>query len=201
VVVFPVPGFALPVTVMAYALPGCGAGDTAWTVAQAEAIDSVRGLPVRVRECHGRGQRLGLERRARYPRLSCVAGRACRANASTRWRSYSTFAQRATTTMSSRMSSSWGAGQPVKHERSRVHWTRSSALGRSFARRERRGSRARPQRITLTGFGSVSGQRSNDRGERVGRAGAEDEVGEADLLLSPLDFLGCRRGVSGEDGQ
>jgi hypothetical protein len=49
--------------------------------------------------------------------------------------------------------------------------------------------------------GSVSGQRSNDGGERVGRAGAEDEVGEADLLPSPLDFLGCGRRVSGEDGQ
>ena len=58
-----------------------------------------------------------------------------------------------------------------------------------------------PQRIPMTVSGSVSGQRSNDRGERVGRAGAEDEVGEADLLPSPLDFLGCRRRVSGEDGQ
>jgi hypothetical protein len=43
-------------------------------VAQAEAIGSVRGLPVRVRECHGRGQRVGDERPARYRRLSCVAG-------------------------------------------------------------------------------------------------------------------------------
>jgi hypothetical protein len=47
----------------------------------------------------------------------------------------------------------------------------------------------------------VSVQRSNDRGERVGRTGAEDEVGEADLLPSPLDFLACRRRVSGEYGQ
>jgi hypothetical protein len=49
--------------------------------------------------------------------------------------------------------------------------------------------------------GAVSDQRSNDRGERVARAGAEDEVGEADFLPSPLDFLGCRRRVGGEDGQ
>ena len=73
---------------------------------------------------------------------------------------------------------------------------------RSFARRASRGPRApshngSPRRVS----GSVSGQRSNDRGERVGRAGAEDEVGVADLLPSPLDFLGCRRRVSGEYGQ
>jgi hypothetical protein len=66
--------FALLAALVASALPGCGAGDTAWTVAQAEAIDSVRGLPVRVRECHGRGERLGDGGRARYRRLSCVAG-------------------------------------------------------------------------------------------------------------------------------
>jgi len=71
-----------------------------------------------------------------------------------------------------------------------------------FARRARRGPRApshngSPRRVS----GSVSGQRSNDRGERVGRAGAEDEVGVADLLPSPLDFLRCRRRVSGEYGQ
>ena len=74
-------------------------------------------------------------------------------------------------------------------------------IGR-FARRARRGPRApspngSPRRVS----GSVSGQRSNDRGERVGRAGAEDEVGVADLLPSPLDFLRCRRRVSGEYGQ
>src|SRR5215471_13540531 len=43
--------------------------------------------------------------------------------------------------------------------------------------------------------GLVSGQFSYDRSERVGDVGAEDEVGEADLLPSPLDLLGGRRGV------
>jgi hypothetical protein len=42
--------------------------------------------------------------------------------------------------------------------------------------------------------GLMSGQLSYDRSERVGEVGAEDEVGEADLLPSPLDLLGgCRR--------
>ena len=41
----------------------------------------------------------------------------------------------------------------------------------------------------------LTGQLSHDRGERVGAGGAEDEVGEADLLPSPLDLLGGRRGV------
>jgi hypothetical protein len=59
---------------VASALPGCGARDSAWTVAQAEAIDSVRGLPVRVRAWRGRGDPLGDGARARYQRLSCVAG-------------------------------------------------------------------------------------------------------------------------------
>jgi hypothetical protein len=67
-------GFALLVAVMASALPACGDGDNAWTVAQAEAIDSVRGLPVRVRECRGRGQRLGDGGPGRFRQLSCVAG-------------------------------------------------------------------------------------------------------------------------------
>lgn len=43
--------------------------------------------------------------------------------------------------------------------------------------------------------GLMSGQLSYDRSERVGQVGAEDEVGEADLLPSPLDLLGGRRGV------
>jgi len=36
----------------------------------------------------------------------------------------------------------------------------------------------------------VPGQLSYDRGERVGEVGAEDEIGEANLLSSSLDFLG-----------
>ena len=70
----PVAGFALLVAVIASTSPGCGAENNAWTVARAEAIDSVRGLPVRVRERRGRGERLGERGRARYRRLSCVAG-------------------------------------------------------------------------------------------------------------------------------
>ena len=44
-------------------------------------------------------------------------------------------------------------------------------------------------------LGLVSGQLGYDRSERVGGVGAEDEVGEADLLPSPLDLLGGRRRV------
>jgi hypothetical protein len=40
----------------------------------------------------------------------------------------------------------------------------------------------------------ASGQLGYDRSEHVGGDGAEDEVGEADLLPSPLNLLGgCRR--------
>ena len=62
---------------------------------------------------------------------------------------------------------------------------------------------ARPvlQRITPTGFGLVSGQRSNDRASVSAEPAPSDEVGEPDLLPAPLDFPGCRRRVSGEDGQ
>jgi hypothetical protein len=35
-----------------------------------------------------------------------------------------------------------------------------------------------------------SGQLSYDRNQRVGEGGADDHIGEADLLPSPLDFLG-----------
>src|SRR5215471_8229550 len=47
----------------------------------------------------------------------------------------------------------------------------------------------------------MSGQLSYDRSERVCEVGAEDEVGEADLLPSTLDFLGGRRRVIREYGQ
>ena len=47
----------------------------------------------------------------------------------------------------------------------------------------------------------MSGQLSYNRSERVGEVGAEDEVGEAGLLPSPLDFLGGRRRVVREYGQ
>ncbi len=41
----------------------------------------------------------------------------------------------------------------------------------------------------------MSGQLSYDRSEHVGDVGAEDEVGEADLLSPPLDLFGGRRRV------
>ena len=47
----------------------------------------------------------------------------------------------------------------------------------------------------------MSGELGYDRSERVGGDGAEDEIGEADLLPSPLDFLGGRRRVSRKKGQ
>jgi hypothetical protein len=47
----------------------------------------------------------------------------------------------------------------------------------------------------------MSGQLSYDRSERVGEVGAEDEIGEADLLPSPLDFLGGGRRVIRKYGQ
>jgi hypothetical protein len=63
--------------VMIAASAACGEEDAAvatWTVREAESISSVRGLPVRVRECRG----LGAARRdggsARFARFACVAG-------------------------------------------------------------------------------------------------------------------------------
>src|SRR5215472_9841835 len=47
----------------------------------------------------------------------------------------------------------------------------------------------------------MSGQLSYDWSERVCEVGAENEVGEADLLPSTLDFLGGRRRVMREYGQ
>jgi hypothetical protein len=58
----------------------------------------------------------------------------------------------------------------------------------------------RPQR-RLSPAGLLSGQLSYDRSEHVGEVGAEDEVGEADLLPSPLDFLGGRRRVTRKYGE
>jgi hypothetical protein len=48
--------------------------DRGWTVSQAESIRSVRGLPVRVRECRGLGAALRDGEALRYDRLACVAG-------------------------------------------------------------------------------------------------------------------------------
>ncbi|MEV6386586.1 hypothetical protein [Nocardia xishanensis] len=56
------------------------------------------------------------------------------------------------------------------------------------------GSDALAARLTSREFGY-------DRGEPVGEVGAEDEIGEADLLLSPLDFLGGGRRIIRKYGQ
>jgi hypothetical protein len=43
--------------------------------------------------------------------------------------------------------------------------------------------------------GLTSGQLSYDRSQHVSEVGAEDEIGEANLLSSPLDFLSGGRRV------
>ena len=41
----------------------------------------------------------------------------------------------------------------------------------------------------------MAGELGDDRSERVGEVGAEDEVGEADLFPSPLELLGGGRRI------
>jgi hypothetical protein len=60
--------------VVATGLAACGGDDGGWTVAQAESITSVRGLPVSVRHCRGIGAGRRDGERRRYERLRCVAG-------------------------------------------------------------------------------------------------------------------------------
>jgi hypothetical protein len=55
-------------------LVACGEEDKAWTVRQAESIDEVRGMTVRVRQCRGIGAARSDEEPDRYERLRCVAG-------------------------------------------------------------------------------------------------------------------------------
>ena len=43
----------------------------------------------------------------------------------------------------------------------------------------------------------MASQLSDDRCEGVGEVGADDHVGEADLLASSLEFLDCGWGFSG----
>jgi hypothetical protein len=64
----------LALIAVATAVAGCGDEERGWTVRQAESVDSVRGLPVRVRECRGLDDpsRDGAVRR--YERLRCLAG-------------------------------------------------------------------------------------------------------------------------------
>ena len=60
--------FALPLLLVL--ATGCGDGRSArlWTIEQAESITSIRGMPVRVRECRGLGGEKG-----RYERFQCLA--------------------------------------------------------------------------------------------------------------------------------
>src|SRR5690242_8691422 len=46
-----------------------------------------------------------------------------------------------------------------------------------------------------------SSQLSNNRREGTGGVSAEHEVGETDLLASPLDLLGSGRGITGQERQ
>ena len=61
---------------LALAAFGCAEVDrdeTAWTVGRAESVTTIRGMPVRVRQCHGLGTPGDGEMR-RYRRFACVAG-------------------------------------------------------------------------------------------------------------------------------
>jgi hypothetical protein len=57
---------------------GCGGADgkteATWTRAQAEAVDTVRGMRVHVRECRGLGGKRIDDGVVRYARFACVAG-------------------------------------------------------------------------------------------------------------------------------
>jgi hypothetical protein len=58
----------------AIALAACGDEDRGWTVGRAESVTSIRGLPVRVRECRGVGEASGEGAARRYERFRCLAG-------------------------------------------------------------------------------------------------------------------------------
>jgi hypothetical protein len=64
----------LPLTAVAVALSACGDDDHGWTVAEAESVTEVRGLPVRVRECRGLGEATREGATSRYERFRCLAG-------------------------------------------------------------------------------------------------------------------------------
>ena len=57
-----------------------------------------------------------------------------------------------------------------------------------------------PTGLSTTEFndGSMSGQLGDDRSERISGVGADNEVGEAAVLLPPQDLLGGRRRVARE---
>jgi hypothetical protein len=66
---------SLALTALALGLCACGGEeDRAWTVAQAESVTTVRGMPVRVRECRPLGDASGDGGARRYERFRCVAG-------------------------------------------------------------------------------------------------------------------------------
>jgi hypothetical protein len=64
----------LTLIAVATAVGGCGDEERGWTVRQAESLDSVRGMPVRVRECRGLGELSRDGAAPRYERLRCLAG-------------------------------------------------------------------------------------------------------------------------------
>lgn len=64
---------------VSFALAAAGCSDDkprseGWTVRQAEAITTIRGMAVRVIRCRGFGKQRGDERPARYGRFACEAG-------------------------------------------------------------------------------------------------------------------------------
>lgn len=66
---------ALGVLVLAAAIPGCGGDEPpAWTVAEAESVPAVRGLPVNDPRCQGLGSSQGEGSTRRFRRFDCVAG-------------------------------------------------------------------------------------------------------------------------------
>jgi hypothetical protein len=66
---------AICVLSLAAAMPACADDEpTAWTVAQAESIGSVRGLRVSRQRCQGLGSAYGRGASRRFRRFDCVAG-------------------------------------------------------------------------------------------------------------------------------
>jgi hypothetical protein len=66
---------AVGLLVLAAAVLGCGGDDPpTWTVAGAESIPSVRGLPVNDQRCRGLGAARGEGATERFRRFDCVAG-------------------------------------------------------------------------------------------------------------------------------
>src|SRR4051795_10136715 len=81
--------------------------------------------------------------------------------------------------------STWPASQLRPPSLVAMRWT---ALPAPLATTSKRFVNAtRYQAGRSAGQMSTSGQFSDDRSQRVGEGGADDDIGEADLLASPLD--------------